>query len=591
MVRDLQILLFVVIICSVVMIVAAIRKGVRTHGVLLLVWWHLSGHTWNGKHLTDAGWLSPATDKAARTNTGRTRRFYYLPRAHRAARRTGRYVVAVFLLLAWINWPEWQAIPVTVLILGAVAAYFGWRGWKRWGQRSHYQTWMQPLHLAAARQVGLPDAIDARSWLEIAPDRSRVRAALPQGYNPTAADKKQLVETFTAKLGMEGAEPRWNLAGPNPTLELLPAASPPPRLVRLEDVREAIDDAGPDELVWGIGQRGAVVKTSLSGDSPHIGLSMGSGAGKSRTARSLAAQMAYRGAVVLILDIKWISHQWAKGLPNVAIVRRPEEIHAALIWLAVELQRRNEEAEKSADMEGNIHADLGARIFVIAEELNATVSQLRKYWRQVRTPDDPVRSPALDALDAVSFMGRQVKCNVVYIAQRLSVRAAGGDGDARENIGCVALGRYSPSNWKMLAPDFPMPPKSMQPGRLQVVTDKVTEVQCPNVSAREARELAGAGEVSFCPAEMPGSLVIAGRAEVISGSDHGVVIDTPPVPELSGPVLVTLAEAVKAGIIDRSLAAVRMARHRHQLPEPAGQRGTAYLYDAEDLRTWDLASR
>ena len=178
---------------------------------------------------------------------------------------------------------------------------------------------------------------------------------------------------------------------------------------------------------------------------------------------------------------------------------------------------------------------------------------------------------------------------MVYIGQRLSVRASGGDGDARENIGTIAFGRYSPSNWKMLAPDFPMPPKSMTPGRLQVVTDKVQEVQCPYMTALEARELAGAGEVSHCLPEMPGApRVIAGHVEAINGSDHGPVPVTAPLLAPVGPVAVTLSEASKEGIVDCSLGALRIARHRGQLPEPVGQRGMAYEYDAEALRAWDL---
>jgi hypothetical protein len=54
---------------------------------------------------------------------------------------------------------------------------------------------------------------------------------------------------------------------------------------------------------------------------------MGSGAGKSVTARSPAAQLLHSGAIALILHYKRISHQWARDLPNVVIARRPAEIH------------------------------------------------------------------------------------------------------------------------------------------------------------------------------------------------------------------------------------------------------------------------
>jgi len=380
------------------------------------------------------------------------------------------------------------------------------------------------------------------------------------------------------------------LAGPKPRLELT-ASQPPPQRVSVEDVRQALALAKPDELVWGLGKRGAVVKTSLSGDSPHVGLSMGSGAGKSVTARALLAQQLHRGAIGLVLDYKMISHQWAEGLPNVMIYRRPHEIHAALLWLGREVERRNEVALAGADMDGNVHAVVGPRLIVVAEELNATAARLKAYWRQQRDKDDPARSPALEALDATSFMGRQVLVNIIYIGQRLSVRAAGGDGDARENIGVIAFSRYSASNWKMLAPDFPMPPKSLAPGRLQVVGDGVRETQGIFLTAAEARELAVSGAVSPLPAGMPGARVTAPAATLIPGPDQATVLAPEAAAVTAAPAGVTLAEAVREGIVSRSLAALRIARHRGQLPEPTGLRGTAHVFDPVALAEWDRASR
>jgi hypothetical protein len=73
------------------------------------------------------------------------------------------------------------------------------------------------------------------------------------------------------------------------------------------------------------------------------------------------------------------------------------------------------------------------------------------------------------------------------------------------------------------------------PVRLQVVTDKVREVQCPHIPALEGRELAPADAVSACPPEMPcAPKVITGCVE---GSGRGVVPVTTPLPLPSGPVL------------------------------------------------------
>jgi hypothetical protein len=589
MLADLEILMIAAAILVIAGVIREAHGRMNAHGLLKLAWrWH-TGQPWHGKPLTDAGWLRPATDKRAATVTGHAARFHYLPRWKRTVRRTGRSVAAAVLAVLWYTHPA-EGLAAASLTAALLAGYASWRSWRRWESRAHRRTWLEPLHLVAAPMVGIPVAAPAGSWLEVEPDRSRAAAALPPGYNPDAKERDRLALTFAAKLGIEAPEVRWQLAGPAPRLELT-ASQPPPAKVVLGSVREALEAARPDELVWGLGKKGVVVKTSLSGDSPHVGLSMGSGAGKSVTARTLLAQQLNRGAIGLVLDIKMISHHWAEGLPNVAIARRPHEIHAALLWLGREVERRNEVALAGADMDGNVHAVVGPRIIVICEELNAAVSRLRAYWRQEKDTGDPVRSPALEALDATSFMGRQVRVNLVYIGQRLSVRASGGDGDARENIGVIAFSRYSASNWKMLAGEHPMPPKSLAPGRLQVVSDKVQETQGILMTAREARELAVSGTVSPLPAGMPGARVTGPRTDLTPASGQPFVIAPEAAPVTAGPALVTLSEAVREGIVSRSLPALRIARFRGQLPEPAGLRGTAQEFDPVALAEWDRAAR
>lgn len=504
-------------------------------------------------------------------------------RWRRALVRNGSVLGLVAVLTAWF------AFPVTPWVLaGILAAAAGGAVW-RWviGFR-HRRTWLRPLHLAACDLAGIDRRRAPREWLEVNRARTRAVLSLPAGFSAEQKDKDRLVTIASAKLGMEGAEPRWHLAGPKPHLMLLPSPAPPPQRVILADVRAAIDRAGPDEVIWGLGKRSALVDTSWALDSPHYGLSMGSGAGKSATARALLAQMLYKGCIGLILDYKMISHQWAAGLPNVAIARRPHEIHAALLWLGREVERRNEVALAGADMDGNVHAVVGPRLIVICEELNATVARLRAYWREIRDRDDQVRSPALEALDSVSFMGRQVLCNVIYIGQRLSVKASGGDGDARENIGVIAFGRYSPSNWKMLAADHAMPPSSRKAGRIQVVSDEVRETQGVFMPAREARGLATAGEVALCPAGMPGALRVPGTAELVSvgapeqGPSYGTGTEPPALPGL-----VTLREWSDSGMSALSVDALRKAAQRPGFPPRAGWRGKAGEWDAVELAEWE----
>jgi len=134
-------------------------------------------------------------------------------------------------------------------------------------------------------------------------------------------------------------------------------------------------------------------------------------------------------------------------------------------------------------------------------------------------------------------------------------------------------------------------PTSLAPGRLQVVSDKVRKTQGIFMTAHQARDWAVSGIVSPLPAGMPGARVTAPRTGLIPGPDQGVVIAPGAVPVTAAPAGVTLSEAVHEGIVSRSLGALRIARHRGQLPEPVGLRGTAHEYDPVALAEWDRASR
>lgn len=518
----------------------------------------------------------------------------YRGRAIRAARRTGGTAAGAAAAWGTAAAPE-VTLPVLAVLAGGSAAYGAWRAreWQR--RRSHHRRWVRPAYLAAREIAGWPDG-QAAKWLTVAPDRSAVTARLPVGWKGEAGEQARLSQVLATRVGIESPVVRWELAGHAPRLELAKSPPPPGKTV-LADALGALARAKDDEWVWGRGKRGAWVTTSLSGDSPHAALSMGSGAGKSVTARWLLAQMLHRGAIGLILDIKWISHMWADGLPNVFIARRPAEIHAALLWLGGEVARRNEVALAGADIDGRVHASVGPRLIVVCEEMNATANALRAHWKDAREAGDPARSPALDALDAASFMGRQVLVNLLYIAQRLSARATGG-GDGRENIGVIAFGRYSASAWRMLAPDYPMPPRSMTPGRIQVVSDEVRECQAVLTTAAEAREYALSGTVSPLPHGMPGAPARAGAGPEIAGTavavqqetGSGLRSETALALQETGPVstLVTLREAVAAGLFGRlGLAGVRTARHRDpSFPASAGRDGTAEMYDLAALAAW-----
>ncbi len=566
---------------AAVAVVAAVAYVLIKHPLL---WRWLSGHPLDGKHRTNATWLHPATKVHHPTPVVR---WHHLPRLTRTAIRTGLTLAA--LAAGWGHVTNPQVTDLVIICLGCVCAVFaGWRIVRALRRARHHRRWVTPLHRALAPVLGVNLAERPGSWLQVEPDRSAATIALPASFATSPARRGAITEVVKAKLALEAPEVTWDERGHRPVVRFR-SAPPPPRRAGIDDLMPAIEAAGPADLVLGLGRGGKPVIVSLDGDSPHLMLSMGSGAGKSVLGRLIGAQSKYRGGVLLVWDYKLISQNWCKGLPGVVYCKTEAEIHASALWLEAEIKRRNKVADAGADIEGNVHANVGPRIVVLAEELNATMARLRAYWRE---HGDDNRSPAVEAIDAALFMGRQVRCNIVQIGQLITAGTAGSSA-GRENIGVRVLGRYTKNAWKMLVPEVqPMPPSNNTPGRVQVVTGGVArETQTGFLTGYQARRLATAGEVSLWPSPIPGmphlTPVPDGTPIENSQADLGSVSVTLP-PELPSCDAIRLSDAVALGIVSISLAAVRKASHRDSaFPEPAGWQGIARTYDAEQLRAWE----
>lgn len=256
------------------------EKRLNQHGIHALTWRFLTGHPWHGTALTDAGWLRPG--QKAFTRTGHAPRFHFRPRWQRTAIRTSGMLA--FILVCYgliVN----TALTIDFLLaaIGILVILGCWRSWLRWQRRKHRRAWIEPVHAICAPIVGIPVANKPSSWLAIEPDRSKAVFQLPPGQDFTDPKlQERVVRAASRTLGIEAPSPEWALAGPEPTLTIKPT-QPPPDKVLLPAIREWFDKIGPDDLIVGLGRDGTPVILSLHGDSPHIGLTMGSGAGKSVT--------------------------------------------------------------------------------------------------------------------------------------------------------------------------------------------------------------------------------------------------------------------------------------------------------------------
>lgn len=313
---------------------------------------------------------------------------------------------------------------------------------------------------------------------------------------------------------------------------------------------------------------------SLSLDSPHIACSAGSGAGKSVLAMLIAVQVLLKGGRVLIIDMKG-SHRWALGLPGVTYCMEPADMHPALIGVANLADRRNKEAI--------IHPedwDPGQRVFVIFEEMNATVGLLKSYWQKNREKGDPKFSPAIDAFRFLTYTGRSAKVNLFGVAQMLTANTTGGP-ESRESFGVRCLARYTTNAWKMLVPECAMPRKSKVLGRWQVaIAGEATETQVGYLRPSEIAELLATVPVSPDSTD-PGLIRDSDRDSAV-GDISGDTIDDPLV------VPMTLREAVETGVLSGTYEAAkkRLQRAGESGPKPVGKQGRAAMYRVGDLITW-----
>jgi hypothetical protein len=504
----------------------------------------------------------------------------------------------------------WQAQPtVTAWVLGTLAwlalAAGGWAAVDSLLLWPHRRRRVQPLHQVLAPLLGYPERTPWRRYIYVPTGYARpggqVEIALPPDLVTTDDENvgRVIANAVRTKLPLADATESWRLSGRNHFLIMRPRfhLPTPAQVWALGDprVRELVD-AQPDSApLLGCAGGWVPVATDHDTDAPHSLFSIGSGGGKSETLKGLAAQLMHNGAEVWILDYKFTSHEWARGIARIA--RDIEAIHIALVDLARIAEGRNRTAEAAAAAgEGR---PWFRRVAVMVEEANMTIKLLKLWWdtnrrhlaaREDLEPDELVArygdpswktSPAVVALLFLMSMGRERRMHVLLVAQLATANALGGP-EIREQFHSRVLGRATAKAWAMLAPEIqPAPVCSRHRGRLYVVVEgRVIETQGARWTDAQARGWATAGVAQSRGREHPASLGDAPRpvAPATPGGDRE---------------LVTIAQASTdrgTGIAGTTYQMLRKERHTDpEFPKPVHESngpGQPHLYDPEDLRIW-----
>ncbi|MFF3019756.1 pRL2-11 [Streptomyces sp. NPDC057939] len=473
-------------------------------------------------------------------------------------------------------------------------------------RRELLREWVLPLHEALAMPLRLPEQTDPRRYLHIprnfSEDDAVIRVDVPGRLD---FSKDTVVDIITTKLALEGVTFSWHLAGRETYVTVKKTRKPPAKAAFKDPkVREIVAAAKESAPVIGIGSAGRVVTVDLDAESPHILVNASTGGGKSVTLRCIACQMLHHGSLVFVLDAKRFSHPWARGLPGVTYCADIADIHDQLIALGMEGRRRTRIAENlgiDADPK-----DIGPRLLILLEEVNATMKQLARYWEKTRESGDPKVSPAVDALNEILYMGRQLRMHVLLVAQSATARALGGP-EVREQFSTRILARYSVNAWRMLAPEVhPAPKSTKHQGRAQVVSGgSARETQILFFTEAEAREWATTGKPAPAAADVrPGPVQLQKPpADELADTLSTPAPELPPAADPGGPTAPTAPSAAAAPADDDQAVGLRQAAEHHlpgitlaalrfarandpAFPDPADKRGAELLYRVGDLKRW-----
>lgn len=266
-----------------------------------------------------------------------------------------------------------------------------------------------------------------------------------------------------------------------------------PELYTFEDAIQEMALTSDDAPLLGVTGYGDTLAVDFESESPHVLISGATGGCKSSIARTVAAQGLADGAILVILDRKQHSHTWARNLPNVHYADTLPLIGDMLVKVGQELKSRNEYVKelKIANLDNDDFdadsIDVGPRIIILFEEMNATMEVLQKLTRQVFKNSNEFT--AIDAFESIMFMGRTALTSLVAVAQFADVKAMGGSA-IRENFNTRILVNYTPNAWNMLAWDCGYAKaRPSQIGRGYVCrAGKAKETQFLYLTEREARK-------------------------------------------------------------------------------------------------------
>jgi len=579
-----NIALTVIVLVILVIVSAVIRHHIKTHGLGPIIWRFISGAHHDGKIRTDAGLLRPGV--RVMTPTGHTTRWAHRPRLHRAGIRWAVVLTIASICIGliadtWATLVGLSTFLVLVLIVGA------WQSWRKLRALNHQRKIVRPMANALAPALEMP-AHEVRKALVIPVKWSKpdTQLELTVGAAWSATPARQ--EFIEREIGQRLPGVEWGASyrlGSTPRRILLTPLPSPPRIVSMDSVLAAIEATPQGKPLIGVDSRGNPVHIDLDRETPHIGLSIGTGGGKSDFLKLIIMQMLSKGVErIVVIDPKGGSQKWAEDeigrtvVPGIEIYYDLEDQ-----WQAIEDFRNR--MEDSYRVWRSDRRQQFSREVLILEEQNDFAAESLSHWKKVRDKKDPTMPPPFDHTGRILFKGRQANRNVFSVYQRMSVQATGGLGDIRDQYGTKIMGRFSPSAWDSLVGSRPRGKSSTIPGRMITITGQEHRViQAPYATDAEALDYVFSHGLTRVA--QPLSLDMA--APVEAGQSDQEQSDSDRSDTAERPVLKlvtsrrTLIEHAERQTVPLSYKALSKRRQR----DPGFPEGVNKTYTDSEIRSW-----
>ncbi|SHK97290.1 hypothetical protein SAMN05421803_1517 [Nocardiopsis flavescens] len=442
-------------------------------------WRWFSGAPLDGAPRTDATWFLSANQSVDPTYRGK---FHTRPRIVRAGMRTGATLAPPAVGVAW--WvDERLTMAVLCLVFVLISARAGYKMATAIMESRHQRRLVQPLAAVLAPVLETNKGTIIRG-MEIprdylSDDETVLTVPLLDTWRPDQVS--QAVKLIHVRLGGE-----WNhqTTKEAPYFLRLTHKPAPPNFVSYKEVAHLLRQGSDATPLLGLGVEAAPVRLNFDDEAPHIGMSVGTGGGKSSLMRLLIAQLAYHGVDhFTVIDPKMVSLQGMDAIiPGLTIYDQIMSEWAAIANFRREMDRRY------LELRDNPKAKFD-RWFLILEEQNAFALESDIVWKEIKEKKDPARPPVWADIAFILVKARQVKMHVVAAYQRMDDRSTGGFG-LRDQFGMKLLSRFSPSQWDMLVDTRPRAIPSNVNGRWTSVMGGLhRQVQLPFMTVDDVADL------------------------------------------------------------------------------------------------------